>query len=88
MFCSQCGAELPDGAKFCPNCSAKVEVPVDKSLKDKVSKVAGTVTESAKSIGDKVNDAFIGQAFAPPDDVLESGNNNSQSLLVIEHKLA
>ena len=62
MFCSQCGAELPDGAKFCPNCSAKVEVSVDKSLKDKVSKVAGTVTESAKSIGDKVNEATDGKA--------------------------
>lgn len=62
MFCSQCGAELPDGAKFCPNCSAKVSVSGDKSLKDKVSKVAGTVTESAKSIGDKVDEATDGKA--------------------------
>ena len=31
--------------------------------------------------------AFIGQAFAPPDEVLESGNKNPQSVLVIEHKL-
>lgn len=24
MFCAQCGTELPDGAKFCPKCGAKL----------------------------------------------------------------
>lgn len=28
MFCSQCGKELPDGAKFCPDCGMNVSEPV------------------------------------------------------------
>lgn len=28
MFCQNCGAELKDGAKFCSECGAKVEAPV------------------------------------------------------------
>lgn len=27
MFCSQCGAKLPDNIRFCPNCGAAVEIP-------------------------------------------------------------
>ena len=27
MFCEKCGAQLPDGARFCHYCGAKVETP-------------------------------------------------------------
>ena len=27
MYCSQCGAKLPDNAKFCYKCGAKIEIP-------------------------------------------------------------
>ena len=26
MYCSNCGAELPNGSKYCPNCGAKINV--------------------------------------------------------------
>lgn len=35
MFCKKCGVQLPDGAKFCPNCSAKVDGAVTENDKEK-----------------------------------------------------
>ena len=29
MKCRECGAELGEGTKFCPNCGAKIEVIED-----------------------------------------------------------
>ena len=29
MFCKNCGASMPDGASFCSQCGAKVDVPVE-----------------------------------------------------------
>jgi len=31
MFCSQCGAENPEGAKFCSKCGAEIGVPMKPS---------------------------------------------------------
>ena len=28
MFCGNCGTQIPDGSKFCPNCGKAVEAPV------------------------------------------------------------
>jgi|GEM_PF-6142544 len=42
MFCNNCGAENPDGAKFCHYCGSKL-LEIRKTLKDKV------IGEQAKS---------------------------------------
>lgn len=34
MFCSKCGEKLPEGAKFCSHCGAKVEVEEEKTIED------------------------------------------------------
>jgi hypothetical protein len=31
MFCPQCGTNLPDGARFCPNCGATVAAPTQQA---------------------------------------------------------
>ena len=43
MFCRKCGAELQEGAKFCPNCGASIEATQeakkDSSLSDDLNKI-------------------------------------------------
>ena len=34
MFCSKCGEKLPEGAKFCSHCGAKVIVEEEKKMED------------------------------------------------------
>ncbi|OFW62156.1 MAG: hypothetical protein A2133_03530 [Actinobacteria bacterium RBG_16_64_13] len=34
MFCKTCGDRVPDGAKFCGNCGATAEVPVDQPTEE------------------------------------------------------
>lgn len=36
MYCRKCGKEIPDGAKFCPNCGEKTD---DTTVEEKVNSV-------------------------------------------------
>lgn len=36
MYCRKCGKEIPDGAKFCPNCGKKTD---DTTVEEKVNSV-------------------------------------------------
>lgn len=65
MFCSRCGKELPEGAKFCTNCGAQLQAdgsspagngsvnssPDQNSRPDQNSGVKGNGTPSKKSAG-------------------------------------
>ncbi len=64
MFCIKCGSELPDNADFCPNCGNRVEVNSKGDIKEKLTKAAKTVSSSAKSVGEKINEATNGKAQA------------------------
>lgn len=45
MHCTQCGTELPDGAKFCPDCGAKVTAkPAQVDVRQKLGTVEGEAT--------------------------------------------
>lgn len=62
MFCPSCGKEVPEGAGFCPSCGAKIQESSSTGLKSKFQKVTDTVTNSAKSVGERVNEATDGRA--------------------------
>lgn len=46
-FCTNCGAELPEGAKFCTECGAKVQKPVPQPEQVPSSPVQGVYDASA-----------------------------------------
>lgn len=45
MFCENCGNQLPDGAKFCVNCGAKIEAAETTDAAIEESAVAADVAE-------------------------------------------
>ena len=46
MFCENCGKQLPEGAKFCLNCGAKVEAAAAANTAQEESAVTADVTEA------------------------------------------
>lgn len=69
MFCSNCGQEVPEGAKRCPNCGREVD-----DFHQKVSNVATEVFNEAEDqissaildIRDTVNNADQGTTYGTP----------------------
>lgn len=53
MFCTKCGKELPEGAKFCPRCGTGINGIINPYLKNKINETAEKVT---KEITDTVED--------------------------------
>jgi len=51
MFCSQCGAENPEGAKFCSKCGAKLGVPANLSEEATKSEAESSTGLSANVAG-------------------------------------
>jgi len=51
MFCSQCGAENPDGAKFCSKCGAKLGVHANLSEEATNSEAESSTGLSANVAG-------------------------------------
>lgn len=52
MFCSQCGASIPDGALFCPNCGTKVETAVEPTVEN-AAEVVEETTETVAEVTDE-----------------------------------
>lgn len=42
MFCIQCGKEIADNSKFCPNCGAQITATVNESTAESVTQAADT----------------------------------------------
>jgi len=54
VFCSKCGEELPEGARFCPKCGVQIRMGV-------VAEVGGPwdeVGEAFERMGEKLERAF------------------------------
>ena len=49
MFCNQCGNQVADGAKFCPNCGNKVEGEVENNQEISEDKVNLTKEENKQN---------------------------------------
>ena len=55
MFCSNCGGQVPDGAKVCPNCGTPIAGGAPKAA---VASAAQEVkTQAAEFVGGSVNSA-------------------------------
>lgn len=55
-FCSNCGAEIPEGTKFCPNCGAAV----------KIQPVTGTQTGAQGASGNQAQNNYNqGNSYQP-----------------------
>lgn len=63
-YCSQCGSEIDESCKFCPNCGAKI-VKVEKNEKDEINAVMNELFESGEV---KVNkeDTVVIPKFSEP----------------------
>lgn len=62
MFCKFCGKPIEDYTKFCPYCGKELSTTDRNDAKEVLKKTAGAVMDSAKVIGNSVNEATNGQA--------------------------
>lgn len=62
MFCKYCGKRIVNNSKFCPYCGNGLSASGTENVKDTLKKTAGAVVDSAKVIGNSVNEATNGQA--------------------------
>ena len=46
MYCTNCGNEIPEGTKFCPNCGANQNIPLNTNRQNAPKKAIGDVTLS------------------------------------------
>ena len=49
MFCSKCGAQVPDGAAFCPVCGEVLNAPKEAPVETPVAQETVSVDEAAKT---------------------------------------
>ena len=58
MFCSECGNEIKEGAKFCPMCGTPVFVPpVQEVVEETAEQVQDTVVEAVEQAEEKITEA-------------------------------
>lgn len=62
MYCTHCGKEIEDDAKFCPYCKKELTASGGTDTKEMLKKTADAVMNSAKVIGNSVNEATNGKA--------------------------
>lgn len=62
MYCTHCGKQIENNSKFCPYCGGSLSSSDTGSAKEALKKTAGAVMDSAKAIGNSVNEATSGQA--------------------------
>ena len=66
MFCSKCGHEIKDGAKFCPNCGAAVGV--GENLKNAAKQAFTGAENELDSAISEVQDTLSGKDRKPEPD--------------------
>lgn len=62
MFCKYCGKKIEDNSKFCPYYGKELLISGTENAKDILKKTTATIVDSAKTIGNSVNEATNGQA--------------------------
>lgn len=62
MFCKYCGNQIEENSKLCPFCGKDLSPSNVDSVKDTLKKATETIVDSAKTIGNSVNEATNGQA--------------------------
>lgn len=91
MFCTQCGARAPEGARFCPKCGAKLEYAeseedysedafADNASAEEATAEAPSGQTPAEMPGDACVDAALGApAMQMPDTDLGQGDGASEA---------
>ena len=80
MFCSNCGNQIPDGSKFCPNCgSPVVPVPASSAFEQAKEKIASTTQDMKSEVDNAVDSAK--QGFN------EAGKNIDSAVSEIENEI-
>lgn len=67
MFCSQCGSELSENAKFCVNCGAKVDAPSSQKKEMSVEEQAEQMAEESV-FGEPVEEAVAAEDIPAAED--------------------
>ena len=70
MFCSYCGAQLPDGAAFCSHCGKPVAAPVPEPVVEAVEEIAEPVVETVEEVAAPVAEA-VEEVAAPVVEAVE-----------------
>ncbi len=70
MFCSYCGAQLPDGAAFCSHCGKPVAAPVPEPVVEAVEEIAEPVVETVEEVAAPVAEA-VEEVAAPVVETVE-----------------
>ena len=60
MFCSNCGHEVPDGTKICPNCGKEVAPDSFKQIENAANNVFNSAEQGFTSAVNDVKDTFTG----------------------------
>lgn len=61
MYCTHCGKQIEDNSKFCPYCGGSLSSSDIGSAKEALKKTSEAVIDSAKAIGNSVNETTDGQ---------------------------
>lgn len=81
MYCSNCGAKVPDDAKFCPKCGAPVGAPAPEKNTAPASGADGLIDRAADDIGGGIDEALddLKSGFKRADQKIDSTPNVQNS---------
>lgn len=81
MFCRNCGAKLPDGAKFCTECGEKVirKEDINAGIEQNVQPVVENALEVAVPAVTEIEAVIASEATTESDEVTESARETSTS---------
>ncbi len=86
MFCSKCGASIPDGTKFCPTCGANLTGEnINNHVNNFVNNANNTLNNMEGQLGDAIND--VKQSFNGGNQQMGNGYNNGGERLQTDRSL-
>ena len=96
MFCPKCGKQIPDGAKFCPGCGNKVQIPggnVQQAKKpdgnvQQMKIPDGNVQQTKKPDGDVKQIMTPETGYQRPQNARKAGNKNRAITIILSIVLA
>lgn len=81
MFCPKCGKQIPDGAKFCPGCGNKMQIPGGNVQQTK--KPDGNVQQARKPDRDVKQSMPPETGHGQPQSTQKAGNKNRALTIIL-----
>lgn len=81
MFCPKCGKQIPDGAKFCPGCGNKMQIPGGNVQQTK--KPDGNVQQAKKPDRDVKQSMPPETGHGQPQSTQKAGNKNRALTIIL-----